>query len=407
MERTTSVRLVAVLGLAFACIAGTVLLVPEMGKDLLGVSSGASLRTTSQGRRLSLSVDPRSVKPKVNEHFDDFLKQQYQPEPTTKFFNLPSSANEWCLPPQLPPINYGECDQNGLYNSVPLLGGLTNGLKMLLLSVIKAVEDHNSCFFIDETHSIFPKQFGPFLENYFEPIGLPAVSDAVQLAENQKRIVPLPWQDVWVDMDKRRVQDTIHTLDALGYENAEGHDLKRNMLRRVWRPRPAVRDVTCAQLESYVHGDDYIALSIRQGDKSTEGFAFATVQQYLDQIDEIVPVHFGGNVPLIFVATDDCAPLKDLRLMRPKWRFVSECDRLEQHGFTLNDHSKWSKAELDNHYAKFFVELFAMAGAKVWIGVAYTNVSWWVYFMRPKTQEKTYYLLDTKGSGSKAAPMAW
>jgi hypothetical protein len=203
------------------------------------------------------------------------------------------------------------------------------------------------------------------------------------------------------------VEGTVHTLDALGYKDAGGHDLKRNMLKRVWRPLPAVRDATCTQLESYIHGEEYIALSIRQGDKSTEGFTFATVDQYVSQVEEIVPTHFGGHVPLIFVATDDCAPLQELRKVRPNWRFVSECDRLEQHGFVLQDHKKWSKAELDNHYAKFFVELFAMAGSKVWIGVAYTNVSWWVYFMRQKTEEKTFFLLDTKGSGSKAAPMMW
>lgn len=403
-------RRITGLVLVSAFIAGAVLLIPEESKRQL-FDSNSALRSSSSSRQL-LSSDPRSVTPKFNENFDSFLKEQYKPEPTTKVYNLPQgNTNEWCLPPQLPPINYGDCNTRGVYNAVPLLGGLTNGLKMLLLSVIKSIEDDNSCFFIDETNSMFPKQFGPFLENYFEPIGLPVQSDAVQTATREGRTVPLPWKDVWVDMQNRRVAGTVHDLPALAYDRAEGHDLKRNMMRRVWRPLPRIRDATCAQLESHIaHGEEYIALSIRQGDKTTEGFAFATVQQYLDQIDEVVPIHFGaaGNVaPLIFVATDDCGPLQELRKARPNWRFVSECDRLEQHGYVLQDQQKWSKEELDDHYAKFFVELFAMAGAKVWIGVAYTNVSWWVYFMRRKTEEKTYYLLDTEGSGSKAAPMAW
>ena len=71
-----------------------------------------------------------------------------------------------------------------------------------------------------------------------------------------------------------------------------------------------------------------------------------------------------------------------------------------------------------------------MAGAKVWIGVSYTNVSWvsgyrarreivnfftnladnleqWVYFMRKKTEEKTFYIIDTMGGGTKSVPQMW
>jgi hypothetical protein len=93
-------------------------------------------------------------------------------------------------------------------------------------------------------------------------------------------------------------------------------------------------------------------------------------------VEEIVPIHFDGRTPLIFAATDACEPLEEFKKLRPGWRIVSECDRVVQHGFVLQDHLKWTREQVDEHYSKFFVELLAMAGAKVWIGVAYSNVSW-------------------------------
>lgn len=346
------------------------LVVLAAAASLLAVSLLLENEAKPMVRRRLLSLDPRSV----------LQKEDYQPEAPTKVYNLPD--NEWCKPPQFPPLDYSDCNTRGLFNAVPLHGGLTNGLKFVLLSAIKSIEDNGNCFFIDEANSMFPKQFGPFLENYFEPIGLPATSEAVSAAVKERRVTPLPWEVVWIDENKRRIENTIHSIEKLGYDHVEGHDLKRDMLRRLWRPLPQVRDASCSKLEGYIQGEEYLALSIRQGDKATEGFAFATMPEYIDQVEEVVPTHFGGKVPLIFVATDDCGPLRELKNMRPDWRIVSECDRVDQHGFVVQDHAKWSKSDLDEHYGKFFVELFAMAGAKVWIGVAYSNVSW-VSFVQP------------------------
>jgi hypothetical protein len=229
-----------------------------------------------------IALDPRSVQRK---NFDDFLRESYTPEPVTKFYDLPN--DEWCRPSQLPPLDYGSCNKNGLFNAVPLLGGLTNGLKFIVLSVIKSFEDNGNCFFIDETHSIFPKQFGPFLENYFEPIGLPATSEDVERAQKEHRVVPLEWKTVWVDLNKRRIENTNNNIPFLNYTNVEGHDLKRNMLRRVWRLQPKTRDSACSILQNHIHGDEFIALSIRQGDKTTEGFKFATMQQVSLTIENV------------------------------------------------------------------------------------------------------------------------
>jgi hypothetical protein len=37
------------------------------------------------------------------------------------------------LPAMVPPLDYTQCNPNGIVNDIPFLAGLTNGLKMLLL----------------------------------------------------------------------------------------------------------------------------------------------------------------------------------------------------------------------------------------------------------------------------------
>ena len=46
------------------------------------------------------------------------------------------------------------------------------------------------------------------------------------------------------------------------------------------------------------------------------------MQQYVDAAEQSIPVHFDGKVPSIFVATDDCSVLTELRQLKPDWRFV-------------------------------------------------------------------------------------
>jgi len=362
---------------------------------------GALEESSMAGKRRLM--DFRTILPKKNEHFEDFLKELYKPEVTEKSYNV--GDNYWCKPPQLPPIDYESCDTRKLVNEVPLRAGLTNGLKFIILSVIMSLQQGNTCIYIDETDSVFPKQFGPFLENYVERIGLPATSETIKRARRTNRKKFMKWESVWIKMENRRTQNTIHDIEALNYYHVDGHDLKRNILKRIWRPLPKVRDNTCTKLEDYIKGEEYIAISMREGDKTKEGFKFATTEQYVEKVEEVIPIHFMGKVPLIFVATDSCEPLYRLREARPEWKIVSECDRVEQHGYDLQEQTHWSQEYLDTHYEKFFVELFAMAGAKVWIGVTYTNVSWWVYFMRENTEEQTFYLLETEELST--APLSW
>jgi hypothetical protein len=123
---------------------------------------------------------------------------------------------------------------------------------------------------------------------------------------------------------------------------------------------------------------EYIAFSIRRGDKGTvEKFEFLPMNKYIDEAETVIKERFGGIAPPIFVATDDCTVLATLRKVRPTWTFISECDsHATAEGFALQDMQKWTKKDYDDHFGKFFVELYAMANSKVFIGISYTNVSW-------------------------------
>jgi len=92
--------------------------------------------------------------------------------------------------------------------------------------------------------------------------------------------------------------------------------------------------------------------------------------------------------------------IEEFRELKPDWTFLSECDKMKldeeskdsQSGYVLEDMVDWDLKTTDAHYAKFFTELFALATAKYYVGVAYTNVAWWAFFMRP--DRSSYELID-------------
>jgi hypothetical protein len=267
-------------------------------------------------------------------------------------YNLPASASEWCSHPILPSLPYESCPDKTKINRVPLYGGLTNSLKMVLLGAILSFEE-GRCFYVDESESELLKRQNPsesldsLINRYFEPIGLPASNEAVQAARKSSQIETLDWNIVWSVIRNRRMYGQTYNIDSLQYPNIEGHQLKRIMLRRMWRPLPHIRDQTCHGLANYVKGEEFMTFSLRRGDKGSENFKFATVQQYIDLAEQAIPSHFEGKVPIIFVATDDCTAMQEFRDLKPTWTFVSECDK-EQHtvghsGFALADMMNWSR----------------------------------------------------------------
>ena len=326
-------------------------------------------------------------------------------------FKLPQNAADWCMPPSLTALNYQNCDPSKPVNRLPLIGGMTNALKMVLLGTIVSFEE-GRCFYIDEssshlrmeregqTHSLFRR--------YFAPIGLDIDSIIVQKAMAEGRVETKDWHQIWEVYEKRRALKSEHFIPYLANERVNGHRLKFITLLRMWRPLDMVRNSACGALEQH-HGltNDYMALSVRRGDKHTvEHFDYPTADAYIIAAKRAIQSRFGGVVPHIFVATDDCSVMSEFRALQPTWNFVGQCDLAQNsadNGFALTDIKDWSEQDTDQHYEKFMTELFGLAIAKHVVGVTYTNVSWWVLFMRRANLDGMEFIDDDRGD----AAMSW
>jgi hypothetical protein len=268
-----------------------------------------------------------------------------------KKYRLPEQAQSWCEPSVFPPLNYNSCNPEDTVYQIAFMAGLTNGLKMMLLMVIAAFEE-NKCFFVTENHNHLliredkTQELETFLGRYFEPIGISKTDPIVKKARQENRIQKMDWQDYWNHEEKRRTHGRLNNITSLGYENIESTILKKVMLQRMWRLLPQVREDSCSSLEMHNLEEEYMAFSVRRGDKDTEGFEFSKPQDYIGAAEQARDAHFGGKMPKIFVATDDCAVMGELRSMRPEWLFESECDRSDGHsGFILADMKKWTLAQ--------------------------------------------------------------
>ena len=355
---------------------------------LLMVFDTPNVRVQPLRRQLAI-LDPKTVtaKPAMQSPTDlsSILMDEVTMSSRNKHmpYKLPPWAETWCMAPKLPPLPYDNCDTKGILNVIPLYGGLTNALKMILLGAILSYED-DRCFMVEEQNTHLLKrtdprqQFPSLVQRYFEPMGLLRNSSIVQQAVRDKRTYTLnPRQDIFDDMYTRRPYGQVTTLPRLHYQELEGHFLKKVMMRRLWRPLPHVRDQTCRRLAEYGLEEEYMAFSVRRGDKeSIEHRTLATAQDYIRLAHQAIAEKFDGRVPKIFVASDDCTVMDEFRQLRPHWTFLSECDHQskDEHGFTLNDLSEWTKEQTDEHFAKFFVELYGLAISKVFIGWSFTNV---------------------------------
>ena len=328
-------------------------------------------------------------------------------------YKLPASAQEWCTPPILPPINYENCSVRTMVNSVPLYGGLTNSLKIVLLGAILSFEE-NRCFYVDESLSELLRRtdhtqsLDSFLNRYLEPIGLQP-SSPIFKSMTPETTQERNWKEVWDWRHNRRVENQRDAIPGLGYPEIEGHTLKRIIMRRLFVLQPHIRDLTCRGLEGHGLHEEFITFSVRQGDKmKEEHFSYATMPQYIAAAEEAIPKYFGGKVPSIFVATDDCLVMKEFRSLRPTWRWVSECDNIQnrEHGFALVDMKDWTKKQTDDHFHKFFIELYAMATSKYFVGVIYTNVTWWAFFMRTDAKDR-FKIIQTPGTETREPIELW
>jgi len=344
-------------------------------------------------------MDPRTVEIKGSHSASSYLLDPFP-------FALPEQARDWCVETDLGRLPYERCDPNKPLNVIRLIGGMTNAFKGVLLGAILSFEQ-NRCFYLDESNShlrLRNKDQGedpiPSIVNrYFEPIGLQKDHPKVKQAFNDGSYEYQNFVALWDDLRVRRPANSTSSIDNLFYQQVEGHYLKRTMMKRMWRFLPRFRQRACSGLETHLpSSDEYMAMSVRRGDKTTEGIIYLEMSMYIDEAQKAIGTIFDGRVPTIFVATDDCSALGELRSLRPSWIFVSECDittkdSSDLHGFTLRDMKEWTIEQTDAHYEKFFVELLGLVSAKYFIGTSYTNVSWWVFFMR-RPDRDSFQLLD-------------
>lgn len=323
---------------------------------------------------------------------------------------------EWCKPPTEDPLPYDQCKFTDSIFRIGVHGGLTNALHFILKGALWAFEE-DMCFFVDEISPSGSKMayretpegsINPFLTRYFEPIGQPRESENVQQYLKDNKIIDIGYHQIQyheygkasggLQIEDYEGRHKIRDIQPLHLWEKDNIWLKKHILRRLFRIKAGERNRSCARLVSHGLNDEYIALSVRRGDKALEYELESSMQPYIDHAENAIKSHFGGKVPVLFVATDDCTVMEDLRTLRPSWKFISECDKAQndQNGFVIEEMKYWTLDQTDQHYHKFITELIAMASAKFFIGVSTTNVSLFLYWMRAYEQEDdTWVFVDT------------
>lgn len=322
---------------------------------------------------------------------------------------------EWCQAPKLPSLPYEDCEYDDFVFRFGVRGGLTNVFNFLLKGAIWAFEE-GVCFVVDESvpnrapmaarESPIPT-IDPFLVRYFELIGLSPKHSKVKDAYWHKRFAEPGYHQIQNHEyrhgrgggllprgdERRHFPRDIKSLDIVEKDNIW---VKKHILRRMFKILPRMQGIACDRLSKLGLQKEYMAMSVRRGDKVTE-FELASIQPYIDRAEIGIKTHFNGIPPKIFVASDDCGVMKELRALRPRWVFVSECDNAsEDNGFVLSEMKHWTLEQTDAHYEKFVTEMIALASGKYFIGVSNTNVSIWVYYMRHMdATDDSWFFVDT------------
>mmetsp|Transcript_29268 Transcript_29268/g.43185 ORF Transcript_29268/g.43185 Transcript_29268/m.43185 type:complete len:704 (+) Transcript_29268:1-2112(+) len=326
-----------------------------------------------------------------------------------------------------PPLPYERCDPNGTVIRIPLVladddDDLSNALKHILLGAIASFEQ-NRCFFVDETNNSNNK-LNPadannnngvkhgFLRKYMEPIGLSIDHPIVVKALQESRVKTILGTE---SNTYRRAYGQYTTIANLGLEQVEGHNLKRNLIRRLWRPLPEYRQSSCAALQNTHHltPGDYIALSVITSRRRRSDGSGPSLEEYLIEAQKhmyrFASFEQNQQVPKIFVATDDCSVVSEFIKMRPDWKFTSECNIVPEEVSNTNNNkvlvvdaaATAEEGDHDADFTKFFTEIYALTMSRVFIGVSSTttddnhnnnSMSWWIYFLR--SFRHSFILLD-------------
>jgi hypothetical protein len=301
-------------------------------------------------------------------------------------YSLPSWGQiTWCDPNSqyVSPHYEYICDPNDKVNMIRLQGSTPSALRTMVLGAILSFEQ-NRCFFIDDPVRM--------TKDYFEPIGLPRFHPIVTKAIAEDRVHVMTPQEYW---NNRIPLSTVTSL--LDLQNVDGQFLRKVMLRRILKLKWDVKDDICDNLDQFDFRDEFMTLSVKQHrtfyDKEVRGEVPENLEshrygldQYIHHAKDAFRFFFNDTALPIYVATDDCRVMSELRALEPTWSFYSECDYLPD-GFVFSPFDLWHNSELTeserNAYMhKIFVDLWAMAVSTYFIGAGATDMAWIAYFMR-------------------------
>jgi len=367
---------------------------------------------TLRRRRQLLLTDPRSVD----------LREHHAAARSNVEYKGISNA-QWCRKPETdeipaPEIDFNSCPAENQILRLDVFGGMCAELNKVLKTALWAYTD-GMCLYVDQVEGKRPfaklgyrGDSSPFINNlldrYFVHMGLSKAEYKHRMRNHESALVISPelseinthefsQHGGYLSAD-HEMRYRPRSIESLGYNEVDSISLKKHFLRRLFRIKEKVMHESCARLSAHPGLEsEYIALSVRRGDKEKEFKLIETAQPYIEKAEHAAATHFDGIVPAIFVATDDCNVMAELREARPMWHFVSECDNLsdEVNGFVFKEMKDWTEEQTDTHFHKFITELIALASAKYFIGVSTTNVTYWVYFMRHlEAYDDTFELVD-------------
>ena len=300
-------------------------------------------------------------------------------------YDLPTWGTQvWCDPnaPYDPPDYEAVCDPSETVNLIPLQGSTPSALRAIVLGSMLSIQQ-NRCFVLDD-----PLQLA---KEFFYPIGLPRNHPIVTQAITEDRIHTVTPAEYW---SNRKIFNS--TASLLNHRDVNGHLLTKIMLRRILKLNPMVRADVCDNLDQYHFGDEFMTMSIKQHrsayDKELRGeipdhlvdqkFGLDT---YIHYAKDAFKFFYNNRTLPIYVATDNCSVVEELRHLEPDWVFSSECDYYPTRIFSpLN---LWNNAELTDgerraYLHKIFVDLFAMATSTYFIGLGAADFSWLAFFLR-------------------------
>mmetsp|Transcript_781 Transcript_781/g.947 ORF Transcript_781/g.947 Transcript_781/m.947 type:complete len:394 (-) Transcript_781:12-1193(-) len=367
---------------------------------LAAIVAVVNIATNARRHRTLVQLRSEAVKEQRRR-----VVQVLKTENETLSKTLRSAAHSYCDGNDLveyPLPKYDKCPSNSTLNIIPFHEGMTTGLRYVLLGALMSFQE-SRCFAISKD----PKKpldllSSSILTEYFEEIGLAHDDNFVKKAMMDGRYEVRNWKQLLSDVMLSRIEAIKYDYHTFAYTHpkhaVDGLTLKRDFLRHMWHLLPLYRENVCITLkDEEIFDTDYIALSIRRGDLSKKLESVKTMGEYIRETERVLPLIFDkGQTPKIFVATDDCAMVDILRKHRPHWTIKSQCDQLNimQKGYSKDELKALTKEQRDEHFRKFFVELYALAFSKVFIGVSHTNVAWFAYMMRPNVDRSTFILLD-------------